>query len=102
MKNGDVSDTLRVRVTAKNSDGNAQADLGPDGGRHREGRAAADERERLSGEPDEPDPGRVDHPAGRSSIDGQQVEPNPISRSSSDITVRIHVSACSGHGVRAR
>ncbi|MDX6475691.1 MAG: hypothetical protein QOH95_1202, partial [Gaiellaceae bacterium] len=44
------------------------------------------------------DIGSVAQPA-RLLIDGQTVSPAPISRSSSDITVRFHVSACNGRSV---
>jgi hypothetical protein len=38
-------------------------------------------------------------PPARLLIDGQAVSPSPITRSSNDVTVRFHVSACNGRSV---
>lgn len=100
LKSGDVNDTIRVRVAAKNSDGSAQA---------------TSDQTAVVTKPTAPPPTSVNgcptnpatplqvtdvtKPAGLV-IDGQQVSPSPISRSSTDITVRFHVSACGGHSVQ--
>jgi hypothetical protein len=100
LKSGDVNDTIRVRVTAKNSDGSAQATSDPTAVVTAK---AAPPPTSVNGCPVNPTSpiqvASITQPA-QLQIDGQQVEPNPISRSSTDITVRIHVSACSGHSVQ--
>ena len=96
VKHGDVGDTLRVRVTAKNSDGSSQATSAQT--------AVVAAKAIL--------PPATGCPSGTGAvnvsdltlpaqlqIDGQQVSPSPISRSSSDLTVRFHVSACNGRSV---
>ena len=97
VKHADVDNTIRVRVTAKNNDGSAQA--------------TSDATAVVTAKTAPPSPtgcpsgsGPVDvaqlSPPARLLIDGQSVSPGSISRSSaSDLTVRFHVSACSGRPV---
>jgi len=100
VRAADVGDTLRVRVTAKNADGSASAtsnatdvvkpkDVTPPPVSVNGCPAAG------SGTLDI---GSVTSPA-RLVIDGQTVSPSVISRSSADVTVRFHVSACNGRSV---
>lgn len=99
VKHADVGDTLRVRVTAKNSDGSsqvtsAQTDV--------VAAKAAPAPTSVNGCPVGTGPLNVSGitaPA-QLSIDGQSVSPSPVSRSSAtSITVRFHVSACGGRDV---
>jgi len=95
----DEGKTIRVRVTAKNADGsatatsNATAVVKP---------KAATPPATSNGCPTSGsgtvDAGSVSPPA-RLLIDGQSVSPTTISRSTTDVTMRFHVSACSGRSV---
>jgi hypothetical protein len=99
VKKADVGDTLRVRVTAKNSDGSTQA--------------TSNETAVVTAKTAPPPPvvngcpaagsGTIDvatlTPPARLLLDGQAVSPSVITRSASDVTVRFHVSACSGRSV---
>ncbi len=99
VKHGDIGDTLRVRVTAKNSDGSAQV--------------TSNQTDVVTAKPPIPPvsvngcpatgTGTVDvaaiTPPARLLIDGQSASPSVITRSSSDVTVRFHVSACNGRSV---
>lgn len=95
LRNVDVGRTLRVRVTARNNDGSAQATSVP---------TAV-----IRDAPQAPAPRACDGnaplqiatiaPPERLSIDGQQVSPSPILGSTQSITVRIHVS-CRGKAVQ--
>jgi hypothetical protein len=98
VRKADVGDTLRVRVTAKNSDGSAQS--------------TSNETAVVKAAPVTPPPvvngcpsgtgpmtvNTVSQPA-RLVIDGQTITPSVVTRSTSDLTVRFHVSACSGRSV---
>jgi len=92
----DVGNTIRVRQSAKNSDGTSSATSSPT------------DVVKSSATP----PNTTGCPSGTGgvsvsdvtspahlAIDGQQITPNPVARSATDITVRIHVSACSGRDV---
>ena len=99
LKTADVGHTVRVRVTAKNGDGSATAD--------------SNESAVVTAKTTPPPPttngcptsgsGTVDvsaiAPPARLLVDGQTVSPTVISRSTSDVTLRFHVSACSGRSV---
>ena len=100
LRNADNGNTIRVRVTAKNADGSATAT------------ANATDVVKPKGTPPPPttsngcptsgsgtlDIGSVSPPA-RLLIDGQTVSPSTITRSTTDVTLRFHVSACSGRSV---
>jgi hypothetical protein len=100
LRNGDVNDTIRVRVTAKNSDGSAQATSDPTAVVTAK---AAPPPTSVNGCPVSPSNplqvASVTKPA-ELVIDGQQIDQTPVPRSASDVTVRFHVSACSGHSVQ--
>jgi hypothetical protein len=100
VRGADVGDTLRVRVTARNSDGSAQAT------------SAQTAVVKAKGVPTPPvtvngcpaaGSGTIDvasvSPPARLVLDGQTVSPSVITRSSGDVTVRFHVSACNGRSV---
>jgi hypothetical protein len=99
VKHADIGDTLRVRVTAKNSDGSAQVTSNQT--------AAVTAKSPIppivvTGCPAAGsgtiDVATVTSPA-RLLIDGQSASPSVITRSASDVTVRFHVSACNGRSV---
>lgn len=95
LKDVDKGNTLRVRVTAKNTDGSATATSTPtavvgvatppvvNGCPSGTGALSATQ---------------LAAPA-RLSIDGQQLAPSVVTRSSGTLTVRFHVSACNGRPV---
>jgi hypothetical protein len=99
LKGVDVGNTLRVRVTAKNADGITQA--------------TSAQTAVVQAKVTVPPPaatgcpatgtGTIDvstvSPPARLLIDGQQATPAVISRSTTDLTLRFHVSACNGRSV---
>jgi hypothetical protein len=99
VKHGDIGDTLRARVTAKNADGSAQSTSNQTDVVTAKGPVPP---VTVNGCP-AAGSGTIDvasiTPPARLLIDGQAVSPSPITRSSSDATVRFHVSACNGRSV---
>jgi hypothetical protein len=95
VKASDIGHTLRVRVTARNTDGSAQADSAQ----------TAVVKPRATTPPTGCPAGTGAIAAGdlalpaRLTIDGQQSNPSVVTRSTSDLTVRFHVSACGGRAV---
>jgi hypothetical protein len=99
LKTVDVANTLRVSVTAKNSDGSATATSVP----------SAVVKAKTTAPPPAPTgcpsgSGTIDVkdlslPA-RLLIDGQSISPTVVTRSTQDITVKFHVSACGGRNVQ--
>ncbi|HEX4679274.1 MAG TPA: hypothetical protein VH210_08775 [Gaiellaceae bacterium] len=99
VKHADIGDTLRVRVTAKNADGSTQA--------------TSNETAVVTAKGPVPPVTVNGCPAAGSGtidvasiaapahlvLDGQSVSPSVITRSSSDVTLRFHVSACNGRSV---
>jgi hypothetical protein len=99
VRGGDVGDTLRARVTAKNADGSTQA--------------TSNQTDVVKAKTAPPPvtvngcpatgSGTIDTAAITSPahllIDGQTVSPSVITRSANDVTVRFHVSACGGRSV---
>jgi hypothetical protein len=99
LKKVDVDNTLRVRVTATDSTGSTSATSVPtavvtaapapppttSNGCPTSGSGTLDVKD-------------VSLPA-RLSIDGQQVSPTTISRSTQDLVVKFHVSACNGRSI---
>jgi len=98
LKGVDSANTLRVRVTAKNSSGSSSSTSVPTAVVKA---APAAPPTVVNGCP--VGTGAIDvaalAPPARLLIDGQQVAPPSISRSTGDITTRFHVSACSGRNV---
>jgi hypothetical protein len=99
VKKADIGDTLRIRVTAKNADGSAQATSNPTAVVKAK---AVTPPVTVNGCPAAGtgtiDVASISLPA-RFLIDGQAVSPSVITRSSNDVTVRFHVSACNGRSV---
>jgi hypothetical protein len=91
-RQSDVTRTLRVRVTARNSNGNETATSVP---------TAVIAASVATGCPGGSGPIHVDQvtPPARLLVDRFQVVPNPIPRSTGSLTVRFHVSACGGRDV---
>ena len=96
LTNVDVGNTIRVRQSAKNNDGSTSAN------------SSATDVVKSSAPP----PNTTGCPSGTGgvavtdvsspahlAIDGQQISPSPVPASTTDITVKIHVSACSGRDV---
>src|SRR6478736_10091107 len=100
LKTVDVGNTMRVRVTAKNADGSASSTSVPSSV--------------VKAKPGPPPPSTNGCPTSGTGtvdvkdvslpalllIDGQQISPTPITRSTTDLTVKFHVSACSGRPVQ--
>ena len=102
LKNPDVKNTLRVRVTATNKDGSRARTTPPTA-------VVADK----TVTPPTPPPAATGCPAGtgpvavasvappaRLLIDGQSISPSPVGGSTRSLTVRFHVSACGGRAVQ--
>ncbi len=100
LKKVDVGNTIRVRETAKNADGSAPATSVPTAvvtaaptpppttkdGCPTSGSGTLDVK-------------NVALPA-RLVVDGQSVSPSVISKSTQDVTVKVHVSACGGRAIQ--
>jgi hypothetical protein len=93
----DVGNTIRVRQSAKNSDGTSSATSSPT-----DVVKSSATPPNTTGCPTSGTGGisvsDVTSPA-HLAIDGQQITPSPVTRDAADITVRIHVSACKGRSV---
>jgi hypothetical protein len=99
VKSGDVGHTIRVRVAAKNADGTSRKDSNPT---DVVVKASTPPPPVVNGCPTGSGPIDVSALASpaRLVIDGQSVSPNTISKASTNsITMRFHVSACSGRPV---
>jgi hypothetical protein len=92
----DVGHTLRVHVVAKNSDGTASDTSAPTAVV-----TAAPAPPPATGCPSGNGPVNVTQlsPPARLLIDGLQSSPSTLGRSTGDVTVRVHVSACNGRDV---
>ena len=99
LRTADVAHTVRVRVTAKNTDGSATADSNQTAV---VATKTAPPPTVVNGCPTSGS-GTLDvsaiAPPARLAIDGQTVSPSVINRSASDITIRFHVSACNGRSI---
>ena len=100
LKSVDSGNTLRVHVTAKNSDGSDTSTSVPTA---------------VVKAAPTPPPTTVDgcptsgsgtlpvadvSPPAHLALDGQQISPSVVGRSTTDVTLRIHVSACKGRPVQ--
>ena len=96
LKPVDTGNTLRVRVTARNQDGSGTATSAPTAV-VRAGSAPP----AANGCPGGSGPISVDQvgPPARLLIDGQRISPTVVGGSTQSVTVRFHVSACSGRSV---
>jgi hypothetical protein len=88
----DVGRSLRVRVTARNTNGTQSDSSAP---------TAVIASGAPSGCPAGSGPISVQQltPPARLLVDGMQVSPNPVPRSTQSLAVRFHVSACGGRSV---
>jgi len=100
LKKVDVDNTLRVRVTAKNADGSNTATSVPTAVVTA---APAPPPTTVNGCPASGtgtlDVKNVSLPA-RLVVDGQSVTPSVITKSTQDVTVKFHVSACGGRSIQ--
>jgi len=100
LKGVDVGNTMRSRVTAKNADGSTQSTSVPTAVVTAKAAPPPTTKDGCptsgSGTLDVKD---VSLPA-RLLIDGQSVSPTVITRSTQDVTVKFHVSACNGRSVQ--
>lgn len=105
LKNPDQGNTLRVRVTASNADGGTARTTTPT--------AVVAEKAPPATTTTTPPPAANGCAAGtgplavasiaapaRLLIDGQNISPSPVGGSTQSLTVRFHVSACSGRSVQ--
>ena len=99
LRSADRGSTLRVRVTAKNADGSAQVE--------------SDKTAVITAPVAPPPPPVTGCPSGNGTadvaaislparllIDGQTASPTVVTTSTSDLTLRFHVSACGGRSVQ--
>lgn len=100
LKNPDQGNTLRVRVTATNSDGSTARTTTPTA--LVAPREAGPPPPSATGCPSGTGPVNVTaiSPPARLLIDGQSISPSPVGRSTGTVTVRLHVSACGGRAVQ--
>ncbi|HEY8645297.1 MAG TPA: hypothetical protein VIL77_05390 [Gaiellaceae bacterium] len=98
VRNADVGDTLRVRVTAKNTDGSAQSTSNETAAVKAKG---AIPPVVVNGCPTGSGPLDVSQiaPPARLLIDGQLSAPSPITRTVTTLQFRFHVSACNGRSI---
>jgi hypothetical protein len=98
LRKGDVDKTIRVRVTARNADGSAQASSDPTAVVKAK---APTPPPVVNGCPTGSGPLDVSQisPPARLRIDGQSISPSPVTKSTTDVTMRYHVSACSGRSI---
>ncbi len=100
LKNPDEGNTIRVRVTARNSDGATARTTTPTA--VVADRAVAPPPAPATGCPAGTGPIAVTSvsPPARLVIDGQGISPSPVGGSVGTLTVRFHVSACGGRAVQ--
>lgn len=100
LKPVDVGNTLRVRVTAKDSGGSTARTSVPTAVvKAKPGPPPTTQNGCPTSGSGTLDVKQVSLPA-LLLIDGQQVSPTPITRSTTDVTVKIHVSACNGRPIQ--
>jgi hypothetical protein len=94
LRQTDVGDTIRVRVTARNADGTANRTSVPTAVVRE---AAAPPAQGCAG--NAPIQIASVSPPERLTVDGQSISPSPVGRSTQSLTVRFHVS-CRGKSVQ--
>jgi len=96
LKGVDADNTLRVRVTAKNASGSGSATSVPTAV------VKATPKPPVTGCPSGTGTAKVSDIAqpARLSIDRFAVNPNVVQRSTHDVTVQVHISACNGKSVQ--
>ena len=96
LKSVDAGNTLRISVTAKNSAGATSATSVPTAV------VTATPTPPATGCPSGTGPIQIAQlsPPARLLIDHQQVSPNPVTRSTTSIVARFHVTACGGRSVQ--
>ena len=100
LKGVDVGNTIRVRVTAKNGDGSSTATSVPTAVvKAKPGPLPTTKDGCPTSGSGTLDVNSVSAPA-RLLIDGQAISPTVVSRSTSSISIRFHVSACGGRSVQ--
>jgi len=100
LKGVDVGNTIRVRVTAKNGDGSSTATSVPTAVvKAKPGPPPTTKDGCPTSGSGTLDVNSVSAPA-RLLIDGQAISPTVVSRSTSSISIRFHVSACGGRSVQ--
>jgi hypothetical protein len=95
LRQVDVGDTVRVRVTARNADGNSAPRTSVPTAVIRD--AAPPPAQGCAG--NAPIQVTTISPPERLTVDGQSISPSPVGRSSESLTVRFHVS-CRGKSVQ--
>jgi multidrug efflux pump subunit AcrA (membrane-fusion protein) len=95
VRAADVNRTVRVRVTATNSDGSSSATSGPTAVVTRSGGGP-------TGCPSGTGPVNITSlsPPARLTVDGQSLAPSPVGRTTRTLTARFRVSACGGRVVQ--
>ena len=97
LKSVDAGNTLRVHVTAKNTDGSNSSTSVPTA-------VVGSPPPTTSNGCPTSGSGTLDvaalSPPARLNIDGQQVSPTVIGRSVADVAMKFHISACSGRSVQ--
>jgi hypothetical protein len=100
LKTVDTDNTLRVRVTGKNTDGSNASTSVPTA----VVKAAPTPPPTTQNGCPTSGSGTLDvaqvSPPARLTVDGQQASPSVITRSTTDVTLKFHVSACNGRPVQ--
>jgi hypothetical protein len=100
LKKVDVDNTIRVRVTAKNADGSAQATSVPTAVVTAAPTPPPTTKDGCPTSGSGALPVTSVAPPARLTVDGQQASPSTINRSTTDLTLKFHVSACNGRPVQ--
>jgi len=101
IRTQDLDHTLRVHVTAKNSDGTERQDSAQTNVVAKSATNTNPAPPTSNGCPSGTGPVSVSQLTSPVvlQIDGQSSDPSPITTSTSDLTLRVHISACSGRSV---
>lgn len=99
VRNADVGDTIRVKVTATNKDGSASDTSNQTAVVKPKSKAPPTTVNGCPTGTGTVDVSQITSPA-HLVIDGQTASPSVVTRSTTDLTLRFHVSACSGRSVQ--